>query len=364
MFRRLRAILSVLLTLAFLPCGLAEEAEILELPEFELVPEWTGEPETKSEAAYAADTEIAAPAEAGEGACGHLNAAYEVTGTRYYKYNDRQHRKGAWVSEKMHCPDCGRDVTAEDLDAQALYDEAAPLAKQAGEALELASQADFTTEAEMEAYSLMKGLYYAYLRGPEAYVNWVTEASRELLERGELEPHSFGLDGVCACGVKIADVARMISGNDKLTVNLGDTVQIGLKGASPKGWKAKNGKIVALSKDGRITGKKEGKTTVTITLTNKKKWKLAVTVVDPYKPTKIGINGLNPLGLKVGEQARLTTWMKPASARTTYTWKSSNKKVATVDQYGIVTAKKKGSATITVKTANGKKASLKVIVGK
>lgn len=300
-----------------------------------------------------------------EGGCGHVNAEWVVTGTRYYKYNNRQHRRGAWVSEKLHCPDCGRDVTAGDLDAQTLFDEAAPLAEQAGEALDALGQTDFgVTEAEMEAYSLMKGLYYAYLRGPEAYVTWVTEASREVLERGELEAHSFGPDGVCACGVKIEDVARMISGNDKLTVNLGDTVQIGLKGASPKGWKARNGKIVELSKDGKITGKKEGKTTVTITLTNKKKWKLTVTVVDPYKPTKIGINGLNPLGLKVGDQAQLTTWMKPASARTTYTWKSSNKKVATVDEYGVVTAKKKGSATITVKTANGKKASVRVNVGK
>lgn len=300
-----------------------------------------------------------------EGGCSHENANWVVTGTRYYKYNDRQHRKGAWVSEKMHCPDCGRDVTVEDLDAQALYDEAAPLAEQAGEALDLARQVDFGyTSEEMEAISLMRGLYYAYLRGPEAYVNWVTETSQELLEKGELEPHSFGPDGVCACGVKIEDVARMISGNDKLTVNLGDTLQIGLKGASPKGWKAKNGKIVALSKDGKITGKKEGKTTVTITLTNKKKWVLTVTVVDPRKPTKIGINGLNPLGLKVGEQVQLTTWMKPATAQTTYTWKSSNKKVATVDKNGIVTAKKKGSVTITVKTANGKKASVKVYVGK
>ena len=66
----------------------------------------------------------------------------------------------------------------------------------------------------------------------------------------------------------------------------------------------------------------------------------------------------------MGDQAQLTTWMKPASARTTYTWKSSNKKVATVDEYGVVTAKKKGSATITVKTANGKKASVRVNVGK
>ena len=43
-------------------------------------------------------------------------------------------------------------------------------------------------------------------------------------------------------------------------------------------------------------------------------------------------------------------------------WTSSNKKVATVNKNGKVTAKKKGTATITVKTANGKKYSCKVTV--
>jgi hypothetical protein len=82
-----------------------------------------------------------------EGGCGHVNAEWVVTGTRYYKYNNRQHRRGAWVSEKLHCPDCGRDVTAGDLDAQALFDEAAPLAEQAGEALEILRRSPYGSGA-------------------------------------------------------------------------------------------------------------------------------------------------------------------------------------------------------------------------
>ncbi|MCR5475823.1 MAG: Ig-like domain-containing protein, partial [Lachnospiraceae bacterium] len=47
------------------------------------------------------------------------------------------------------------------------------------------------------------------------------------------------------------------------------------------------------------------------------------------------------------------------------TWKSSNKKVATVSSDGVVKGKKKGTATITVKTKDGgKKASCKVTVKK
>lgn len=44
------------------------------------------------------------------------------------------------------------------------------------------------------------------------------------------------------------------------------------------------------------------------------------------------------------------------------TWNSSNKKVATVDKNGKVTAKKAGTATITAKTASGKLLSCKVTV--
>lgn len=41
------------------------------------------------------------------------------------------------------------------------------------------------------------------------------------------------------------------------------------------------------------------------------------------------------------------------------TWSSSNKKVATVDKNGVVTAVKKGTVTITAKTSGGKKATCK-----
>ena len=43
-------------------------------------------------------------------------------------------------------------------------------------------------------------------------------------------------------------------------------------------------------------------------------------------------------------------------------WKSSNKKIATVDKHGKITAKKTGTATITVRTKNGATASVKVKV--
>ena len=54
--------------------------------------------------------------------------------------------------------------------------------------------------------------------------------------------------------------------------------------------------------------------------------------------------------------------LNPTSISTTLKWKSSNKRIASVDKNGLVTAKRKGVARITVTTKEGKKASCKVKV--
>ena len=69
--------------------------------------------------------------------------------------------------------------------------------------------------------------------------------------------------------------------------------------------------------------------------------------------------------LKPEETLTLNATIKPKNVtEKTITWKSSNKKVATVDKNGKVTAKKKGTCTITAITSNGKKAKCKVTVKK
>lgn len=66
------------------------------------------------------------------------------------------------------------------------------------------------------------------------------------------------------------------------------------------------------------------------------------------------------LSVKAGKKVTIKATAKP-SAKITY--KSSNKKVATVNSKGVVTGKKAGKATITVK-ANGKTVKVKVTVKK
>lgn len=68
--------------------------------------------------------------------------------------------------------------------------------------------------------------------------------------------------------------------------------------------------------------------------------------------------------LCVGDIATLDATMKPANSTDTLTWTSSNKAVASVNKYGTITAKKAGTAKITVKTTSKKTATCKVTVKK
>ena len=83
--------------------------------------------------------------------------------------------------------------------------------------------------------------------------------------------------------------------------------------------------------------------------------------IEISEPTSVSLNKTS-LTLDVGKSYTLTKTVSPSNAVTSYTWSSSNTSVATVDSNGKVTAKKAGTATIMVKTSNGKTANCKVTV--
>ena len=79
-------------------------------------------------------------------------------------------------------------------------------------------------------------------------------------------------------------------------------------------------------------------------------------------PTSVALNKTT-LTLDTGKTSNLKATVYPSNAANKKcTWSSSNTSVATVDGNGKVTAKKAGTATITVKTSNGKTATCKVTV--
>ena len=89
--------------------------------------------------------------------------------------------------------------------------------------------------------------------------------------------------------------------------------------------------------------------------------KVTVQVVkNRVKATKVKLNKTSA-ELIQGKTFSLKATVNPTKTTDAITWKSSNSKVASVDQFGKVTAKKAGKATITV-TVGGKKATCKITV--
>ncbi len=127
-------------------------------------------------------------------------------------------------------------------------------------------------------------------------------------------------------------------------------------------WSTSNKKIATV-KNGKITAKKKGTATITAKAGSKKATVKVTVASKATKSTKVTLNKKKAT-LKVKKTLTLKATMKPAKSTDTLKWSSSNKKVAKVDKFGKVTAVKKGTATITVKTSSGKKATCKITVKK
>ena len=80
------------------------------------------------------------------------------------------------------------------------------------------------------------------------------------------------------------------------------------------------------------------------------------------KVTKVELSESGTVNLAIGDTLVLGTTLTPSNGAIALKWSSSKSSCASVDQNGVVTAKKTGSATITVKTANGKKDTVKIKV--
>ena len=135
-------------------------------------------------------------------------------------------------------------------------------------------------------------------------------------------------------------------------------------GGKIKSVRTTNKKITKVDKKGKITGKKAGKATVTITYTNGSRRIFQVKVQKGIvKTTAVSVNKRNIILAKKGKSFQLKVTLTPVTSQQKVTYKSSNSKVAAVNSKGKIVAKKKGTATITVKSGN-KKITCKVKVKK
>ena len=167
-----------------------------------------------------------------------------------------------------------------------------------------------------------------------------------------------------------ATIALNVKGKIPLKVKQSFTVKVTM-GAGDRvvSWKTSNKKVVSV-KNGRIKGLKAGKSaTITVKLASGKKASFKVKVQKPAVATKsikvtnaaTGRNQGKKATLKRGQSLKLKAALTPVTSLQKVTWSSSNKKIVTVSKSGVIKAKKKGRATITVKSGN-KKYNIRITV--
>jgi len=169
-----------------------------------------------------------------------------------------------------------------------------------------------------------------------------------------------------AKAVKVNKIA--VSGSK--TVTVGDTAQLKAK-VSPGSatgaaisWKSHKPGVVAVDATGKLTAISEGAAKITVKA-GAATTTVTVTAVAPVESIKITGAAAS---LKQGKSLTLSvdvTLDDPSyTATPELAWSSNRKDIATVSSKGVVKARKVGTATITVKAANGKKASVKIKVTK
>lgn len=128
-------------------------------------------------------------------------------------------------------------------------------------------------------------------------------------------------------------------------------------------WTSSNKKVATVNSKGVVTAKKPGTVTITCKTTDTGK-----TATCTVKVTRVGVSSVSvnksKISLLAGSSTTLKAVISPSNATEKgVKWTSSDKSVATVNSNGKVTAKGRGTATITCTTVDGaKKATCKVTV--
>ena len=171
-----------------------------------------------------------------------------------------------------------------------------------------------------------------------------------------------GKSASCKVTVKPAPTAVKLS-KTSLVLSSGSTTSVAStltpsNAYNSSTWKSSNTNVATVT-GGVIYAKAAGTATITVTTYNGKSASCNVTV--KAAPTAVKLSRTS-LSLEKGKTFTLTKTLTPSNAYDSVTWTSSNSNVASVSSSGVVTAKGVGTATVTVKTYNGKTASCTVTV--
>ncbi len=165
-----------------------------------------------------------------------------------------------------------------------------------------------------------------------------------------------------------AETVNVVSVNldqSEITIEIGQSKQlqaiVSPSNASNKEviWNSKEEEIATVDASGRVTGIKEG--TTSITVITKDGFKMSYCTVN-VKGANVAVTGIalnkNTLNIDPEESQKILATIYPYNATNkNIKWISSNPSIATVDQYGNVTGVKEGSAFITAVTEDGFKSA-------
>ena len=133
------------------------------------------------------------------------------------------------------------------------------------------------------------------------------------------------------------------------------------KGDKVKSYSSANKKIATIDSHGKIKGIRPGSTKITVTLASGKKATAKIKVQQKTVATQKLTVSPSRLSLKLKKTYKLKISRTPLTTVEKITYKSSNSKIASVNSQGMITARKKGTATITILSGK-KKATVKVTV--
>ena len=129
-------------------------------------------------------------------------------------------------------------------------------------------------------------------------------------------------------------------------------------------WVSSDKKVLTVDENGVVTGKKGGSATVTAKTINGLSASKEIKVVYP-QVSSISIDNGGYTSLQVTHTLQLKIKYNPEKVSDdSITWSSSNKKVATIDEKGLVTGVSVGTVTITAISVNNKKATFELTVVK
>lgn len=187
------------------------------------------------------------------------------------------------------------------------------------------------------------------------------------------------LTGTASSGVRASVVVNVIQKTNSITVEKEVTLNVGkTHKLNPQKVPANSNeemtytyssgdpKTATVDANGVIRAVAPGRVDINVRSNTGKTASCRVTVKQPANKITLLLNrpSTKTVYLAKGKSVTLNTRLAPENTTDKLMYKSSKPKVATVTSSGVVTAKKKGSAKITIQADSGKKISVKIVVSK